>query len=43
MVFYLQEYENKVILGDFSLEPSNPIIALFMNNQSLLEHLSHEI
>ena len=30
--FYSQDCDNKVILGDFSLEPSNPSIASFMNN-----------
>ena len=33
--FYLQDYDNKVILGDFNLEPSNPSIVSFMNNQTL--------
>ena len=29
---YSQDYDNKVILGDFNLEPSNPSIVSFMNN-----------
>ena len=33
--FYSQDYDNKVIFGDFNLEPSNPSIASFMNKQSL--------
>ena len=33
--FYSQDCDNKVILGDFNLEPSNPGIASFMNNQDL--------
>ena len=33
--FYSQDYGNKVILGDFNLEPFNPRIALFMNNQTV--------
>ena len=33
--FYSQDYENKVILRVFNLEPSNPSIASFMNNQNL--------
>ena len=33
--FYSQDYDNKVILRDFNLEPSNPSIASFMNNQNL--------
>ena len=33
--FYSQDYDNEVILGDFNLEPSNPSIASFMNNQNL--------
>ena len=33
--FYSQGYDNKVILGDFNSEPSNPSIASFMNNQNL--------
>ena len=33
--FYSQDYDNKVILGDFNLEPSNPSIFSFMNNQNL--------
>ena len=33
--FYSQDNDNKVILGDFNLEPSNPSIASFMNNQNL--------
>ena len=35
MDFYSQEYDNKVILADFNLEPSNPSIASFTNNQNL--------
>ena len=31
--FYSQDYDNKVISGDFNLEPFNPSIASFMNNQ----------
>ena len=34
---YSQDYENKVILGHFNLEPPNPSIVLFMNNQSLFK------
>ena len=33
--FYSQNNDNKVILGDFNLEPSNPNIVSFMNNQNL--------
>ena len=33
--FYSQDYDNEVILGDFNLEPSNPSIVSFMNNQNL--------
>ena len=33
--FYSQDYDNKVMLGDFNLESSNPSIVLFMNNQNL--------
>ena len=33
--FYSQYYDNKVILGDFNLEPYNPSVASFMNNQNL--------
>ena len=32
---YSQDYDSKVILGDFNLEPSNPSIASFMNNPNL--------
>ena len=32
---YSQDYDNKVILGDFNLEPSNPSIVSFMNNQNV--------
>ena len=35
MDFNSQDYDNKVILRDFNLEPSNPSIASFMNNQNL--------
>ena len=35
MDFYSQDYDNKVILADFNLEPSNPSIVSFMNNQNL--------
>ena len=35
MDFYSQDYDNKVIFGDFNLEPSNPSIVSFMNNQNL--------
>ena len=34
--FYSQDYDNKVIPGDFNLEPSNPSIVLFMNNLNLV-------
>ena len=33
--FNLQDYDSKVILGDFNLEPSNSSIVSFMNNQNL--------
>ena len=33
--FYSQGYDNKVILGDFNLEQSNPNVASLMNNQNL--------
>ena len=33
--FYSQDHDSKVILGDFNLEPSNPNIVSFMNNQNL--------
>ena len=33
--FYSQDYDNRVILGDFNLEPSNPSIVSFMNNENL--------
>ena len=33
--FYSQDYDNKVILADFNLEPSNPRLVSFMNNQNL--------
>ena len=35
MDFYSQDYDDKVIFGDFNLEPSNPSIVSFMNNQNL--------
>ena len=35
MHFYSQDYDYKVILGDFNLEQSNPSIASFMRNQNL--------
>ena len=35
--FYSQDYDNIVILGDFNLEPSNPSIVSFMNNQNLFK------
>ena len=33
--FYSEDYDNKVILVDFNLEPSNPSIVSYMNNQNL--------
>ena len=33
--FYSQDCDNKVIFGDFNIEPSTPIIVSFMNNQNL--------
>ena len=33
--FYPQDYDNKVILGDFNLEPSDPSIGLLMNNENV--------
>ena len=33
--FYSQDYDNKVILGDFNLKPSHSSIASFVNNQNL--------
>ena len=35
--FDSQDYDNKVLVGDFNLESSNPSIALFMNNQNLFD------
>ena len=35
MDFYPQDYDNKVILGDFNLEPSDPSIGLLMNNENV--------
>ena len=34
MDFYSQDHDNKVTLGDFNLEPSDPSITSFMNNQN---------
>ena len=33
--FHSQDYDNKVVLENFNLEPSNPSIVLFMNSQNL--------
>ena len=38
--FYSNEYDNKVVLGDFNLEPSSPCMLSFMDSQyfvSLIE------
>ena len=37
--FYSQDYDNKIILGDFNLESSNRSIASFMNNQNLFNQV----
>ena len=34
--FYLNEYDNKLVLGDFNLEPSSHSMLSFMDNQKLL-------
>ena len=39
MDFHSQECDSKVILGDLSLEPFNPNIASFMNDQNLFNFL----
>ena len=37
--FCSHDYGNKVILGDFNLEPFNPSIASFMNKQHLFNFI----
>ena len=39
MDFHSQECDSKVIIGDLSLEPFNPNIASFMNDQNLFNFL----
>ena len=41
--FYSQDYDSKVILGDFNLELSNPSIILFMNHENLLNLVKSNI
>ena len=32
--FYLRIYDKKVLFGDFNLEPTNPVMINFMDNQN---------
>ena len=34
--FYSNEYDNKVVLGDFNLEPSSPSMLSFMDSQNFV-------
>ena len=34
--FYSNEYDNKVVLGDFNLEPSSPSMSSFMDSQNFV-------
>ena len=35
--FYLSMYDNKVVLGDFNLEPTNPIMLTFASSQNFID------
>ena len=40
--FYSNEYDNKVVLGDFSLEPSSPSMLSFMDNQNFVSFIKNK-
>ena len=40
--FYSNEYDNKVVLGDFNLEPSSPGMLSFMNAQNFLSFIKNK-
>ena len=40
--FYSNEYDNKVVLGDFHLEPSSPSMLSFMDNQNFVSLIKNE-
>ena len=36
LVFYSNQYDNKVVIEDFDLEPSNPSLLSFMDSQNFV-------
>ena len=39
---YSNEYDNKVVLGDFNLEPSSPSMLSFMNSQNFVNFIKNK-
>ena len=40
--FYSNEYDNKVVLGDFNLEPSSPSMLSFMDSQNFVSFIKNK-
>ena len=40
--FYSNEYDNKVVLGDFNLEPSSPSMLSFMDSQNFVSLIKNK-
>ena len=40
--FYSNEYDNKVVLGDFNLEPSSPCMLSFMDSQNFVSVMKNK-
>ena len=40
--FYSNEYDNKVVLGDFNLEPLSPSMLSFMDSQNFVNLLKNK-
>ena len=40
--FYSNGYDNKVVLGDFHLEPSSPSMLSFMDNQNFVSFIKNK-
>ena len=40
--FYSNEYDNKVVLGDFNLEPSSPSMLSFMDSQNFVRLIKNK-
>ena len=41
--FYSTKYDNKVVLGDFNIEPSSPSMLSFMNTQNVVSLIKNNL